>query len=184
VCDWRNEDKFAEFQSRCDSIASIGASAPASPLPGRRWAPSSAGRSANWQSLSPTYKDVDLRVLAVADSVAFNVAVDDILKHADAEGRRPSRVPDGYLAERVETKGGHTSRGSTPPEKLDGRVHAHRQAGAQGEPLRLQQQRHGARLTPGSSALSGDRRGRPRGTARWVSVGSGSLDEGRHSKSG
>jgi len=30
------------------------------------------------------------------------------LKCADADGRRPTRVPLGYLAARVTTKGGHT----------------------------------------------------------------------------
>ncbi|SEP50976.1 hypothetical protein SAMN02990966_07821 [Rhodospirillales bacterium URHD0017] len=61
-----------------------------------------------WQSLSPTYANVDLKVLQVADGIAFNAAIDDVLACADAEGRRPTRVPAGYLAERVETKGGHT----------------------------------------------------------------------------
>jgi hypothetical protein len=73
----------------------------------------SAGSSAykrrtvsQWKELSPTYKNVDLMVLAVADSIA--AAIDDILNHARAEGERPSRVPLGFLAERVEQRGGHT----------------------------------------------------------------------------
>ena len=46
-------------------------------------------------------------MLQKADGIAFNAAINDILKHADSEGRRPSRVPMGALIERAETKGGH-----------------------------------------------------------------------------
>jgi type III restriction enzyme len=42
--------------------------------------------------------------LQAADSVAFNVAVEDILERADKEGRNPSQIPMGYLAERSETR--------------------------------------------------------------------------------
>jgi hypothetical protein len=52
--------------------------------------------------VSPTYKDVDLRVLQKADGIAFNAAVNDILIHADSEGRRPTRVPLGGIASGAE----------------------------------------------------------------------------------
>ena len=60
--------------------------------------------AAERQSLSPTHKDVDLRVLQKADGIAFNIAIDDILTGADAEGRNPSKIPLGYLVERTETQ--------------------------------------------------------------------------------
>ena len=92
-------------------------------------------------------------MLAVADSVAFNVAVDDILKHADAEGRRPSLVAAWFLAERVETKCGHTI---TPrfygrPKAWMGEFMPTGKLVRPGQPLRHQQQRHppGAGLRPG-----------------------------------
>ena len=37
----------------------------------------------------------DLKVLQVADSVAFNVAIEDILSRADKEGRNPTADPRG-----------------------------------------------------------------------------------------
>ena len=61
-----------------------------------------------WQKFSPAFKNSDLKVLQVADSVAFNVAIEDILVRADKEGRDPRDIPVGYLAERSEVKGGHT----------------------------------------------------------------------------
>ena len=42
-------------------------------------------------------------------SLLNQVAVDDILACADREGRSPTRIPSGFLAERVATKGGHTT---------------------------------------------------------------------------
>ena len=39
---------------------------------------------------------------------AGNVAIEDILSRADKEGRNPTQIPAGYLAERSEVKGGHT----------------------------------------------------------------------------
>ena len=64
---------------------------------------SGSGRSSRQRSRTPTS-----RCLQVADSVAFNVAVEDILARADKEGRNPTAIPMGYLAERSEVKGGHT----------------------------------------------------------------------------
>ena len=59
-----------------------------------------------WQHLSPAFKNSDLKVLQIADGPAFNTAINDILARADAEGRNPSRIPLGHLAERTETKNG------------------------------------------------------------------------------
>ena len=61
-----------------------------------------------WQHLSPAFKNSDFKVLQLADGVAFNVAIEDIMARADKEGRNPSQIPAGYLAERSEVKGGHT----------------------------------------------------------------------------
>jgi hypothetical protein len=108
VCDWRNEDRFATFQSRVDSVASLWGHKADRPMAGETLGGFKRRSVRHWQSLSPTYKDADLKVLQVADGVAFNVAVDDILKCADAEGRAPTRVAAGHLAPRVEQKGGHT----------------------------------------------------------------------------
>ena len=60
-----------------------------------------------WQKLSPAFKNSDLNVLQAADSVASNVAVEDILARADKEGRHPRRILMGHLVERTETRGGH-----------------------------------------------------------------------------
>jgi hypothetical protein len=62
-----------------------------------------------WQGLSPEFKHSDLKTLSRADGVSFNHVVDGILAAADKEGKRPTRVPQGYLAERVVTNGGHTT---------------------------------------------------------------------------
>jgi hypothetical protein len=107
ICDWRNEDRFFEFQSRADSVASLFGDHASKPIAGETLGNYKRRIVKTWQSLSPTYKDVDLRVLQKADGIAFNAAVADILVHADAEGRRPSRVPLGVLIERTENKGGH-----------------------------------------------------------------------------
>jgi hypothetical protein len=107
VCGWRNEDQFAAFQARVDSVASLFGQSAGRPIHGETLGAFKRRSVRPWQSLSPTFKDVDLRVLQKADGIAFNAAINDILTHADAEGRRPSRVPLGYLAERTETKGGH-----------------------------------------------------------------------------
>ena len=61
-----------------------------------------------WQGLSEEFKHADLKTLSIADGVSFNHAIDRILVAADSEGRRPTRVPLGYLAERVEVKNSHT----------------------------------------------------------------------------
>jgi hypothetical protein len=108
VCDWRNEDKFADFQARCDAVASLFGQKAARPMQGESLGNFKRRSVRPWQSLSPTYASADLNVLQVADGIAFNAAIDDVLKCARAEGQRPTRVPLGYLAERVETKGGHT----------------------------------------------------------------------------
>ena len=108
LCDWRNEDRFAEFQSRCDAVASLFGQKAARPMQGETLGSFKRRSVQPWLSLSPTYKNVDLKVLGVADAVAFNVAVDDVLTCARAEGQRPSRVPAGFLAERIEQRGGHT----------------------------------------------------------------------------
>jgi hypothetical protein len=107
ICDWRSEDRFANFQAKADSIASLWGGHAAKPIAGEKLGSYKRRVVATWQSLSPTYKDVDLKVLQRADGVAFNAAISDILVHADSEGRRPTRVPLGHLAERTETKGGH-----------------------------------------------------------------------------
>ena len=109
VSDYRNADRFAAFQARADSVASLFNQRAARPLSGETLGSYKRRTVLPWQSLSPTYKDVDLKVLSKADSVAFNVAIDDVLKCADAEGRRPTRVPQGFLAERVVSKNGHTT---------------------------------------------------------------------------
>ena len=117
--DWKAMDLFADFQSKSDAVASLFGQRAPRPISGERLDAYKRRAVNQWRALSPTYKDVDLMVLAVADSIAFDAAVDDILKHADAEGRRPTRVPLGYLAERVEQRGGHTSTpGSTARRSL------------------------------------------------------------------
>jgi hypothetical protein len=109
LCDFHNEDRFADFQSRADAVASLFGQKAAKPISGETLGAFKRRLVRPWQSLSPTCKDVDLKVLGVADGIAFNVAVDDILKCARAEGERPTRVPTGYLAERVEhSRAGHT----------------------------------------------------------------------------
>jgi len=45
---------------------------------------------------------------AMAADGAFAVACDDILTAADKEARHPTQIPDGWLTERVEQRGGHT----------------------------------------------------------------------------
>jgi hypothetical protein len=105
--DWRNENHFAEFQAKADAVASLFGQRAARPIAGELLGSFKRRSIREWQSLSPTYKDVDMRVVQVADAVAFDVAVDDVLKCADAEGRRPTRVPVGHLIERVEERGGH-----------------------------------------------------------------------------
>lgn len=106
--DWKAMDLFADFQSKADAVATMFGQRAPRPNSGERLDAYKRRAVSPWRSLSPTYKNVDLMVLAVADSIAFDAAVDDILKHADAEGRRPTRVPLGFLAERVEQRGGHT----------------------------------------------------------------------------
>jgi hypothetical protein len=107
IHDWRNEDRFFAFQARSDSVAQLWGGHAAKPMAGETLGNYKRRVVTTWQRLSPTYKDVNLKVLQKADGVAFNIAIDDILTHADAEGRRPTRVPMGTLIERTETKGGH-----------------------------------------------------------------------------
>jgi hypothetical protein len=104
---WRNEDRFYEFQARADSIAQLWGGHASKPIAGETLGSYKRRIAKDWQSLSPTFKDVDLRVLQRADGVAFNAAINDILIHADNEGRRPTRVPVGVLIERTENKHGH-----------------------------------------------------------------------------
>jgi hypothetical protein len=61
-----------------------------------------------YQDLSAEFKHADLKTLSIADGVSFNHVINSILTAADAEGRRPTRVPMGFLAERVTTRNGHT----------------------------------------------------------------------------
>jgi hypothetical protein len=107
ICDWRSEDQFAAFQARVDSVASLFGQSAGRPIHGETLGAFKRRSVRPWQSLSPTFRDVDLRVLQKADGIAFNAAINDILKYADAEGRRPTRVPLGVLIERSETKRGH-----------------------------------------------------------------------------
>lgn len=134
--DWRHEGLFYDFQARADAVAGlfgIGHHAP-KPMAGETLRNYKVRCLRPWQKLSPAYKDVDLKVLGIADGAAFAVACDDILKHADEEARHPKNVPLGYLFERVEQKGGHTFRrfyGSpkswmsafAPPGKLVRKIH-------------------------------------------------------------
>jgi hypothetical protein len=106
--DYKAMDLFAEVQSKADAVASLFGQKAARPMAGETLAAFKRGSVNQWRDLSPTYKDVNLLVLAAADSIAFDVAVDDILACARKEGERPSRVPAGYLAERVESRNGHT----------------------------------------------------------------------------
>lgn len=107
VHSWRNEDRFYAFQARADAVAQLFGGHAAKPMAGETLGSYKRRVAREWQSLSPIYRDVDLKVLQKADGIAFNAAIADILVRADSEGRRPTRVPLGTLIERTESKNGH-----------------------------------------------------------------------------
>jgi hypothetical protein len=105
---WKNQDRFAEFQARADQVSQLFGKSVSPPIAGETLGAYKRRTVREWQKFSPAFKNSDLKVLQVADSVAFNVAIEDILVRADKEGRNPTAIPVGYLAERSEVKGGHT----------------------------------------------------------------------------
>ena len=105
---WKNQDRFAEFQARADQVSQLFGKSASPPIAGETLGAYKRRTVREWQKFSPAFKNSDLKVLQVADSVAFNVAIEDILVRADKEGRNPTAIPAGYLAERSEVKGGHT----------------------------------------------------------------------------
>ena len=108
---FNTENLFYEWQARVDKVArtyGLGHAAP-KPMVGEKLRDYKRRTVSPWKPLSNAFKDVDLRVLSVADAQAFAVACDDILTAAEAEAKNPKRVPDGWLAERAEqSRAGHT----------------------------------------------------------------------------
>jgi hypothetical protein len=107
IHDWWDEDKFFAFQARAVAVAQLFGGRASKPMAGETLGAYKCRTVREWQHLSPTFKNSDLNVLQIADGVAFNVAINDIMARADAEGRDPFKIPLGYLADRTENRGGH-----------------------------------------------------------------------------
>jgi hypothetical protein len=63
IHDWRNEDRFFAFQARADAIASLWGGHAAKPMAGETLGSYKRRIVTTWQRLSPTYKDVNLKVV-------------------------------------------------------------------------------------------------------------------------
>ncbi len=101
-------DAFAQVQSRADAVLSMFGKSAGRPMHGETVLAYRRRLLTPLKEHDPQWKGVDLRVLSVADEVAFGVAEASILKSAADAARNPASVPTGTLREHVESRGGHT----------------------------------------------------------------------------
>jgi len=100
-------DNFAQIQSRADTVYLLhGKSAPR-PINGETPMAYRRRLLLGLKEHDPIFKDNDLRVAAV-DETLMKVAEESIYKTAADAARNPATVPLGQLREHVEQRGGHT----------------------------------------------------------------------------
>jgi hypothetical protein len=107
VCSPDTQDAFALVQSRADKVYSANGQQADKPLYGETLSAYRRRLLKPLQKYSDTFRNSDLRVVAV-DPAAFNAVEDSIYKSAADAAKDPRTVPLGFLREHVEQRGGHT----------------------------------------------------------------------------
>jgi hypothetical protein len=109
TCSPDTQDAFAVVQSRADKVYQANGQQADKPLYGETLSAYRRRLLLPLQKYSDTFKNSDLRVVAV-DPAAFMAVEDSIYKSAADAARDPRTVPLRFLREHVEQRGGHTYR--------------------------------------------------------------------------
>jgi hypothetical protein len=107
ICSPDTQDAFAVVQARADKVYMANGQQADKPLHGETLSAYRRRLLKPLQKYSDTFKNSDLRVVAI-DPAAFMVVEDSIYKSATDAAKDPRTVPIGYLREHVEQRGGHT----------------------------------------------------------------------------
>ena len=100
-------DTFATIQARADAVYQMHGQSAKRPINGETPLAYRRRLLLGLKMHDPIFKDNDLRVAAV-DETLMKVAEDAIYKSAADAAKNPATVPLGTLREHVETRGGHT----------------------------------------------------------------------------